>query len=155
MFFEDINEQIMPWTKSNYPDSMKNLPSAVRNKAIEIANALLEERHMQDGIAIATGISRAKDWAETRGKPSEAPKGTSKKTDVKVHGEDRYVIPQEKGWAVKKERGKEQLFNTKKEAIAAAKEAVKAANATLTIQRKDGKIQSRQSFNPNRKVPKL
>jgi uncharacterized protein YdaT len=34
----------MPWTKTDYPNSMKNLPTAVRNKAIEIANALLEEK---------------------------------------------------------------------------------------------------------------
>jgi uncharacterized protein YdaT len=144
----------MPWTKSDYPYSMKNLPAEVRNKAIEIANVLLEERHMEEGIAIATGISRAKDWAAAHGKPTEAPEGISKKTDVKIHGEDRYVIPQEKGWAVKKEKGKEELYNTKKEAIAAAKAAAKSANATVTIQGKDGKIQSRQSFNPNRKAPK-
>jgi uncharacterized protein YdaT len=41
---------------------MKNLPDEVRNKAIEIANALLEERNMGEGIAIATATSRAKDW---------------------------------------------------------------------------------------------
>ena len=69
----------MPWTKTDYPVSMKNLPEAVRNKAIEIANALLEEKNMDEGIAIATAISRAKDWAETHGKQSEAPAGTSKK----------------------------------------------------------------------------
>ncbi len=45
---------------------MKNLPLAVRNKAIEIANAILDEGHTTEGIAIATGISRAKDWAKRR-----------------------------------------------------------------------------------------
>ena len=69
----------MPWTKTDYPVSMKNLPEAARNKAIEIANALLEEKNMDEGIAIATAISRAKDWAETHGKKSEAPAGTSRK----------------------------------------------------------------------------
>ena len=53
----------MPWTKDNYPNSMKNLPSDIREKAVEIANALLEERKMEEGIAIATAISRAKEWA--------------------------------------------------------------------------------------------
>ena len=51
----------MPWTKIDYPNAMKNLVVAVRNKAIEIANALLDERHLDDGIAMATAISRAKD----------------------------------------------------------------------------------------------
>lgn len=56
----------MPWNKKNYPVSMKNLPVAVRNKAIEIANAILEDGHTDEGIAIATGISRAKDWVKNR-----------------------------------------------------------------------------------------
>src|SRR5688572_1882688 len=98
----------MPWTQQTYPPSMKNLPEEVRNKAIEIANALLQEKDMDEGIIIATAISRAKDWAENRGKPSEAPKGRSKKTDVKKHGEDRYVVPHGDDWAVKKEKEKKE-----------------------------------------------
>lgn len=54
----------MPWTSHNYPVSMKNLSEPVRNKAIEIANALLEEKGMQEGIAIATAINCAKKWAK-------------------------------------------------------------------------------------------
>ena len=58
----------MPWTTDNYPDSMKNLPKDVRDKAVEIANALLEERKMEEGIAIATAITRAKEWTANRNK---------------------------------------------------------------------------------------
>jgi len=54
----------MPWTKYNYPVSMKNLPELVRNKAIEIANAMLWESKMEEGLIIATAISRAKKWAK-------------------------------------------------------------------------------------------
>src|SRR5439155_5317619 len=101
----------MPWTKTDYPVSMKNLPEAVRNKAIEIANALLEEKNMDEGIAIATAISRAKDWAENRGKEIETSASSSRKTDVKHHGEDRYVVPHDDKWAVKKEKSKkEEVF---------------------------------------------
>lgn len=82
----------MPWTKTNCPNSMKNLPAAVRNKAIEIANALLKERHMDEGIAIATAISRAKDVAAEHVQKIDNPE-KSKITDVKVHGQDRIVIP--------------------------------------------------------------
>jgi len=56
----------MPWSEYNYPVSMKTLPSVVRNKAIEIANAILEEGRTDEGIAIATGISRAKAWAKNQ-----------------------------------------------------------------------------------------
>lgn len=50
----------MPWSKDNYPDSMKNLAPEVRSKAIEIANALLKEKDMDEGKAIAIAMSRAK-----------------------------------------------------------------------------------------------
>jgi uncharacterized protein YdaT len=54
----------MPWTKKNYPNSMKNLDPHVRDKAIEIANALMEEESMEEGKAIPIAISKAKEWAE-------------------------------------------------------------------------------------------
>lgn len=53
----------MAWTKNNYPDSMKNLDEKVRNKAIEIANALMKE-DMEEGKAIPIATSKAKEWAD-------------------------------------------------------------------------------------------
>ncbi len=32
----------MPWTNKDFPDSMKNLKEAIRAKAIEIANRLVD-----------------------------------------------------------------------------------------------------------------
>jgi uncharacterized protein YdaT len=140
----------MPWTKTSYPNSMKNLPIAVRNKAIEIGNALLEDGKMDEGIIIATAISRAKDWAAEHGKKVEDPK-KSKITDVKIHGQDRVVIPHKDGWAIKIEgRSKiEKVFHTKEEAIRQASKEAKKINGALTIQRKTGKVEKRISFNPN------
>lgn len=57
----------MPWTKKDYPESMKNLSEIVRNKAIEIANALLDEGYDEDR-AIPIGISQAEKWAENHDK---------------------------------------------------------------------------------------
>jgi uncharacterized protein YdaT len=57
----------MPWTADYFPVSMKLLPADVRQKAIEIANALLEEG-MDEGKAIRIGIAKAKEWFEQRGK---------------------------------------------------------------------------------------
>jgi uncharacterized protein YdaT len=42
---------------------MEHLPPAVRAKAIEIANALLDAGH-DDGFAIRVGIARARAWDE-------------------------------------------------------------------------------------------
>lgn len=55
----------MPWTVESYPAAMKNLPPFVREKAILIANALLEAGHPEDQ-SIRIAIARAKGWAEQR-----------------------------------------------------------------------------------------
>ena len=57
----------MPWTKKDYPNSLKNFPPAVRNKAIEIANALFKKGNMEEGRIIAIAITNAKKWANNRG----------------------------------------------------------------------------------------
>ena len=48
----------MPWTYSDYPNSLKNFTTAVRHKAIDIANALLEEGY-KEGRAIAIVTAKA------------------------------------------------------------------------------------------------
>jgi uncharacterized protein YdaT len=146
----------MPWTNRSYPVSMKNLAKPVREKAIEIANALLGERRMDEGIAIATSISRAKDWAANRGKETASRSG-SRSNDVKQHGEDRYVIPyKDDKWAVKKEGATrvEKSFDDKQEAINNARKKARDANASITIQTRTGKLQKRVSYNPNRRSRK-
>jgi uncharacterized protein YdaT len=55
----------MPWNSEFFPASMKHLPPPAREKAIEIANALLEEG-MDEGKAIRIAIAKAKEWAERR-----------------------------------------------------------------------------------------
>ncbi|SPE21074.1 conserved hypothetical protein [Burkholderiales bacterium] len=56
----------MPWTSERYPNAMRHLAPPVRDKAIEIANALLAEQ-MDEGMAIRVAIARAKQWAQHRG----------------------------------------------------------------------------------------
>lgn len=53
----------MPWSESYFPRSMANLPPLVRAKAIEIANALLEQGY-EEGKAIRIAIAQARRWAE-------------------------------------------------------------------------------------------
>lgn len=56
----------MPWTTAYYPAAMKRLPSVTREKAIEIANALLAECY-PEGQAIRIAIARARQWAQRHG----------------------------------------------------------------------------------------
>lgn len=61
----------MPWTAERCPRAMQHLPDAVRAKAVEIANALLE-RGMDEGKAIRIAIASAREWAA-----NQAPGGLS------------------------------------------------------------------------------
>jgi uncharacterized protein YdaT len=133
----------MRYNKKNYPASMKNLIPEIRNKAIEILNALIEEEKMEIGYAIPTAMSRAKDWAANRNKyvpPSP--------TDSKKHGEDVHVLPRKNGWALKKEKAEkaQAVFNNKMEAVSRARNIAKKNNGSLIIHRKTGTIQSKISY---------
>ncbi len=146
----------MPWTKKDYPVSMKNLPAEVRNKAIEIGNTLLEETNMEEGIAIATAISRAKDWAAHHHKPVTSKNKSSRTADVKKHGEDVWVTPYtDVEWAVKKEGRKKTLKVTrsKTEAVKTARQSADKTKGSLTIQNKTGRMQKRESFTPQKRTP--
>src|ERR1700710_353285 len=54
-----INKRAMPWYNGNFPPSYKNQPIPLREKAVEIANQLLEQG-TDEGIAIATGLKQAR-----------------------------------------------------------------------------------------------
>jgi uncharacterized protein YdaT len=51
----------MPWYNGDYPPSYKNQPVKLREKAVEIANELLLHG-AEEGIAIATGLKRARQY---------------------------------------------------------------------------------------------
>lgn len=53
----------MPWYNGDYPPSYKNQPQYLREKAVEIANALLKDG-VEEGIAIATGLKKAREFFE-------------------------------------------------------------------------------------------
>jgi len=56
----------MPWTADRYPPSMQNLPPPARAKAVDIANALLDEG-MDEGKAIRIAIAKAREWYRHHG----------------------------------------------------------------------------------------
>lgn len=56
----------MPWSVGDYPSSMKNLDPKVLRKAIDIANAVLEETG-DEGRAVSVGIAKAKEFFEKKG----------------------------------------------------------------------------------------
>lgn len=53
----------MPWDMKDYPDSMKNMDTLLRKKAIDIANAL-EAQGYNDSRAIPIAHAQAQEWFE-------------------------------------------------------------------------------------------
>lgn len=116
----------MTWTTSDYPDSMKNLDAAVRNKAIEMANAMVEDG-MEEGRAISIATAKARDY---------------------VHGTDdshrpQYIVkPHKDGWALLKKDGERaiQSEDTKQKLLEQAKPYVTEKDGILTIYQEDGSV---------------
>ncbi|AZB43187.1 DUF2188 domain-containing protein [Bacillus sp. FJAT-42376] len=111
----------MPWSSTDYPDSMKNLPEKTRKKAIEIANALLDDKY-EEGRAIAIATSQAEKWADD---------GTG----------DTYLLhKKDDHWVLEKENSQRASFvyHTKADAIKKARELVHDQNASITVYKEDG-----------------
>lgn len=123
----------MPWTKKNYPNSMKNLDENIRYKAIDILNAMLAEGYDEDN-AIPISISQAKTWVKNASKKDlktlkskdltnhkDDPKNTSSRlqdADVEV-----YYDHNKEQWAVESVGAKQvaSYHDTKQEALEQAK----------------------------------
>lgn len=71
----------MPFDRRDYPSSMKNLDKPIRDKAIDIINAMLEDGYEEDD-AIPIAIAQAKKWAADA---SNAELDEIRKKDLKDH----------------------------------------------------------------------
>ena len=134
----------MPWTKSDYPPSMKNLNEYVRMKAIDIANAMVADGYEEDR-AIPIAINQAKEWYEDA---SNMEKSKLKKKDITDHKKDpstntklqdedvivEYNEDEEK-WSVKTKGAKraDSLHDTKKDAVNRAEEIVEYRDAKVIL----------------------
>ncbi len=56
----------MPWQIPDFPPAMNQLPAPVREKAVEIANALVRDG-CDEATAIRIAIAKAKEWAVHHG----------------------------------------------------------------------------------------
>lgn len=115
----------MPWNKNDYPDSFNNLNADVRNKAIEIANALLKDG-MEEGRAIAIATEKAREYV-TGDKNQEV-------YQVNAHTD---------GWQLTKESSKKAIFvsETKDALLEKAKPYVNEKNGVLKVYHEEGSLQ--------------
>ncbi|MBD1918014.1 MULTISPECIES: DUF2188 domain-containing protein [Cyanophyceae] len=136
----------MPWTYNDYPTSMKNLTAEVRRKAIDIANALLEDGY-GDGRAIAIATAQSEKWAKRRHKQiAKKNTGTTGQAiaadDDKGDGESIHVFadPEESGWIATQGQKRVAQGSTKAEVVDKAREQAKAQKTELCIHDKQGDI---------------
>ncbi|WP_028550188.1 DUF2188 domain-containing protein [Paenibacillus sp. UNC451MF] len=137
----------MPWRKNDYPVSMKNMEPRERNKAIEIANALLDDGY-EEGRAIAIATAKAKEWNADHPQHS---RNESEHRSVQDHSSsfsNFHVVPYDDGWAVKEE-GREKIrlqTETKAEAVDKAREWASDSNKSAIIHRKDGTVETSHNY---------
>lgn len=139
----------LAYTKSNYPDAMKELDKEIRLKAIDIVNAMLEEGYEEEN-AIPIAIDQAKEWAKDA---SEEEIDKLKNKDLTDHETDEdshsarlqnadvrvsYHKTEEK-WAVKSVGAKQvdSYHETKKEAVNRAKEITENRETKVIKEKKD------------------
>ncbi|MBO1266274.1 DUF2188 domain-containing protein [Proteiniclasticum sp. SCR006] len=118
----------MAWSRKDYPESMKNLDEPVRNKAIEIANSLMEEDY-EEGRALSIAISQAKEWYENRGEET-------------VSHITHHLVSEGSKWILKTADGDEQrTFSTKEEAMKEIETLRKEKSMKVMVHDADGKFQ--------------
>jgi uncharacterized protein YdaT len=143
----------MPWTYDDYPTSMKNLTAEVRRKAIDIANALLDDGH-GEGRAIAIATAQSEKWAKRRHKQI-AKKNTGGTTGQAVaddvEEDDREPIhvfadPEESGWIATQGQNRIAQGSKKADVVDKAKAKAKTQKTELCIHNKQGDLTEEHSY---------
>ncbi|QQF64808.1 DUF2188 domain-containing protein [Bacillus mojavensis] len=143
----------MPWSMKDYPASLKNLEKPVKKKAIDIANAMIDEGY-EDGRAIPIATSKAKEWAENASKKeiddflthddeTERDKEANDDARPELMNKAEHVIKHKNAWAVKAEDAKRvsEIKETKKEAIERAKDIAEHKGTDVIVHLADGSVQ--------------
>ncbi|WP_240376914.1 DUF2188 domain-containing protein [Bacillus piscicola] len=144
----------MPWTMNDYPSSLKNLKKPVKKKAIDIANAMVDEGY-DEGRAIPIATEQAKEWYDNA---SEKEIDTfMEEEDPTTHDDTQYesrpelmdkaelVVPHEDGWAVQARDAKKptKVFDKKADAIKRAQEVAGNKGTEAVVYKKDGTVEER------------
>lgn len=151
----------MPWDTNDYPSSWKNLDTAIRKKAIEIGNAMLDDGY-KEGQAIPIATEQAKEWYSNASEKeknrilNKQDKDLQRRDDESAQSEGRpellekgeHVFKHENGWAVQAEDSKQPsgVFEDKEDAVKRGKEIAQKKQTHLVIYKADGSIQEKQSY---------
>ncbi|MDY0395288.1 DUF2188 domain-containing protein [Virgibacillus halophilus] len=149
----------MPWTMNDYPSSLKNLDHATKKKAIDIANAMVDEGY-DENRAIPIATKQAKEWRSNASKEEIAEYAesgqptTRKKEDTKYENnperleEGEEVVSHEDGWAVQSKNAKKpsNIYKNKDDAVEQGRKIARNKGTYLTIYKQDGSVQKKETF---------
>lgn len=139
----------MPWNMKDYPSSLKNLNKITRKKAIDIANAMMEEGY-DENRAIPIATEQAKEWYENASndkKQKFLEDGDVTKHDTRYPSRPELldkmemVIPYDKNkWAVQSKDAKKptKTFENKADAIDYGKNIARNKQTGIIIYKNDG-----------------
>lgn len=146
----------MPWTMNDYPTSLKNLNQAEKKKAIDIANALVDEGY-DESRAIPIATKQAEEWYENaseqereeyleQGKPTEH--HTKYPSRPELMDKAELVIPDGSKWAVRSKDAKKaaKVFDRKDEAIEYGKSIAENQGTKLKVYRQDETLEKTYDF---------
>ena len=130
----------MPWNEKEFPDAFKAFNEPVRNKAIEIANAMLRDSKYSKAAIVPIAAAAATQWAHIRDITVRA---------NSVAGPDYHVVPHQSGWAVKAEHAGRPtvVYATKAPAIQRGRDLAMRHLSQLVIHDFDGSLQEKRNFN--------
>ncbi|SDK28282.1 DUF2188 domain-containing protein [Sediminibacillus albus] len=149
----------MAWTMDDYPASLKNFKPVIRKKAIDIANAMLDEGY-DEGRAIPIATDQAKEWYDNASKKeieeyqaegdpqsrSEEGKEYDNRPELMDKGE--HVVSHDEGWAVQAKDAKKpsKVFDNKSDAVERAKEIAENKGTEAVVHKENGDIEKRYSY---------
>lgn len=142
----------MPWTDKDYPASMKNLTDEVRRKAIEIANALLDEGY-EEGRSIAIATAQAEKWAKHRDKPirkedtaGDTGHAVAKGSDESDHAIHVIPDPNREGWIAQQDMKQLARGQDKDDVLNKARDKAKSRHTELCIHNEQGKVTNEEDY---------
>ncbi|WP_182201361.1 DUF2188 domain-containing protein [Paraliobacillus salinarum] len=149
----------MPWDTTDYPSSLKHLDTAVRKKAISIANAMVNEGY-SESQAIPIATAQAKEWHKNASEKER--NSVLQSSDESLIERDRepenarpelmkkgeHVVPHKDGWAVKTQAAKvpSNVYTNKNDAINRAKEIAKNKKTSVIVHFKNGQLEYRHDY---------
>lgn len=128
----------MPFRMGEFQSELKDLKTEVRNKAMEIAQKLVDEGY-ERRQAVDEAISRARKWAENIGRAA-ASGDTGNRQHVMAFGTK---------WGVKREGAEEPryLFDDRGKAVDKGIELARVTKTDLVIHDEDGDVLETRTYN--------